>query len=455
MADRVVNPGTYAKGRGFWPGWRCNMRLGVAITPARRVPPYEQISAARPKNPCQEYMPMIRPALLSVALAAVMLGPLPAAAQSSFAPKVIVNDRAITNYEWLQRVRMLQLFRTPGDVQDLALQALIDDRIYQDSAARLGVTVSADEIKAGMEEFAARANLTAEQFLQALSEAGVSAETFRDFVSSGLLWRGVIRAKFVGTVTVSDADIDRALERLEAAPNVRVLISEIVIATRPGSEGAAMGVARRLKKGIDSEASFAAAARANSTAASASAGGRLGWMSAADLPESAIPTVIRLAAGQVSDPMLVNGAVTMYYMRELQQTPAGPEAANRVEYAQLFLPAGSANEAGAIRARLDNCDDLYTAAKGLPEDQLIRETRPVSQVPAGIAAQVAQLDANESTDFAMGSNHVVLMVCTRNPFGAVKPSRENIRGQLLNQRLAGLAEVYLEELRQAAFVREP
>ena len=35
------------------------------------------------------------------------------------------------------------------------------------------------------------------------------------------------------------------------------------------------------------------------------------------------------------------------------------------------------------------------------------------------------------------------------------PTRDQVRVMLINQRLAGLAESYLEELRAAAIIREP
>ena len=50
--------------------------------------------------------------LISLALGAPVL------AQDLFAPRVYVNDRAITNYEVEQRALFLQVLRAPGNPQE-------------------------------------------------------------------------------------------------------------------------------------------------------------------------------------------------------------------------------------------------------------------------------------------------------------------------------------------------
>ncbi len=63
-----------------------------------------------------------------------------------------------------------------------------------------------------MTEFAGRANLTAEEFVGELQKVGIAPETFRDLVVAGLLWREAVRARFAGQVTVTEADVDKALQ---------------------------------------------------------------------------------------------------------------------------------------------------------------------------------------------------------------------------------------------------
>ncbi|MEO0829452.1 MAG: peptidylprolyl isomerase, partial [Pseudomonadota bacterium] len=56
---------------------------------------------------------VIRSLFLGMALMLTATGP--EAQQNPFAPAVLVNGKVITNFDIDQRVRLLQLFRTPGD----------------------------------------------------------------------------------------------------------------------------------------------------------------------------------------------------------------------------------------------------------------------------------------------------------------------------------------------------
>lgn len=403
---------------------------------------------------------MIRPALLIAALAAVpaLSGTVvsPAMAQGLFAPRLLVNDRAVTEYEIQQRILMLQLFQTPGDVQAQALKALVEDRLRMAAAKSLGIRTTPDQIKAGMEEFAARANLNADQFVEALGQAGVSAETFRDFVEAGLVWRDAVRTRFQGKVSVSEAAIDSAIANAAGDNAPRVLVSEIVIPVGGASKDSVLALARNIRDRISDEAQFGAAARTYSSTSTATNGGKVDWVPVSSLPPVVAARLLTLKPGEVSQPIDMDGAVGIFQLRDIQK--AGDDRAREsVEYATYLLPEGkgAAADAARIRSKVDVCKDLYAIAKGQPEDRLSVETRPVGQVPAAIALQLAMLDPGESVDYAQGSARVFLMLCARNPAGTATASRDQVKAQLINQRLAAMADTYMEELRSDAFIREP
>lgn len=396
--------------------------------------------------------------LIATCLIAVATS-LPGMAQEGlFGPRVMVNDRAITNYEYDQRYAFLTLLRAPGDLEKLAETQLIEDRLRMIAAERAGIKATPEQIKAGMEEFAARANLSAEQFIAAIGRDGVQPQTFRDFVEAGIVWREVVRARFVGRVTISDADVDRAIATRGQRGSVRLLLSEIILPAPPGREGAALDQARRIKAETEGEAAFARAARTYSASPSRGRGGRLDWLPLANLPPAIAPVVLGLAPGEVSDPIQIPNGVILFQLRAIEEIDAPEPKAMTLEYAQFFLPndARAADEVARIRARVDGCNDLYGIAKGLPEDRLVVETRPLSEVPQDIALELARLDAGESSDaLVRGGNRVFLMLCKRSVELEEAPSRDDIRNQLLNQRLAALADGYLEELRSDAIIRRP
>lgn len=390
--------------------------------------------------------------------AAVALGlalTLPVLAQDLFTPRLYVNDRVITNYEVAQRALFLRVLRAPGNPEDEALKALTEDRLRQTEAERLGLKLTDDDIMRGMAEFASRANLSTEDFVAELGKAGIGAETFRDFVAAGLLWRQAVRARFLGQVPISELDVDRALEASARPRALQVLASELVIAAPEGQEDAAMARAQELSDTLSGEAAFASAARRFSAAPTAGAGGRLDWLPLANLPAAIAQKILALDAGEVSDPIAVPGAVVLFLLRDVAMDTKAEPISVSVEWAEFLVPDDAAQIA-KIRAEADSCTDLYAQAKGLPEDRLTITKSGLEQVPGDVALELARLDPGEvSTALTRSGFRRLLMLCGREAVQEPPPTRDQIRERVINQKLEGMAEGYMEELRAAAIIREP
>ena len=387
--------------------------------------------------------------LVSLALAAPVL------AQDMFAPRVYVNDRAITNYEVDQRALFLKVLRAPGNPEEEALKALIEDRLRQTEAERLGIKLVEKDLTAGLTEFASRANLTPEEFTAELGKAGIAPETFRDFVAAGVLWRQVVRARFLGQVPISEADIDKALEAATRPRALQVLVSELVIPAPEGQEEAAMAKAQGLSETLSGEGAFAAAARKYSASSTAGAGGRLDWLPLANLPPAIGQKVLALDPGEVSDPVSVPGAVVLFLLRDVATDKTAEPISVSVDWVEFLVPDDAA-EIARLRARADDCSLLMGEAKGLPEDRMTHHTAGMAEVPGDVALELAKLDPNEiSVALTRGGYRRMLMLCGRSPVLEPMPTRDQVREQVINQKLEGMAEGYMEELRSAAIIREP
>lgn len=409
---------------------------------------------------------MMKPSFLVAAIPVVVsLGLLSAAAPvlaqtgtddgNLYAPRLVVNDQVITTYEVVQRALFLKLLNAPVDPMKEALKALTDDRLRMTEAKRLGLTLTPKEVEDAMTEFAARANLSSAQFLAALEQGGVSAGTFRDFVSAGQIWRSAVRGRYQTAVSVSEAEVDRAIAAIARDKPLRVLLSELVIPLDPADAGAAPALAQRLSDEIRDEGGFAAAARRYSRSPTAGSGGRLDWMPLANLPPQIAPYVLGLEVGQVSEPVFVPGAAVLFLMREVAEDPAAKPVSVTVEYAELLIPDDPA-EVARIRAGADACMDLYALTKGLPAEQLVIATRPMGEIAQDVGLELAKLDAGEmSAALTRGTGRLILMLCNRAPVLQEPVSRDAVRNNLLNRKLEGLSESYLEELRAAAIIREP
>ncbi|MFN7224123.1 MAG: peptidylprolyl isomerase [Paracoccaceae bacterium] len=376
---------------------------------------------------------------------------------SPFDAVLRINDSVITRYEMDQRKLFLKLLRVPGDPEKEALQGLTQDRLAAAEAKRFGLRLTPEQLTAGMEEFASRANLTAAQFVEALGQAGVGMETFRDFVGNGLLWREIVRGRFLPTTSVTEAEIDRVIANSANNTAIQLLLSEIILPVE-GDPETQQELARKLKTEITTEDGFAAAARRYSASPSAGRGGWLDWTPASELPPQVVELVLALGPGQVSDPVTLPNAVAMFQLRDVAEDKTATAPLVELEYAEYLLPNtdGVQAEAAALHNRVDTCKDLFAEARGLPEDRLKVETRTVPEIPGDVALQLAQLDPGEySTALTRGGWRVFLMLCGRGPKGEGQIDRSAIREQLISQKLTFLAEGYLEELRSEAIIETP
>lgn len=408
-------------------------------------------------------MSMIRLTRLIPLLAALaaLLAPLAAPAQQGgpFAPRVIVNDRAITNWEVEQRILLMRALNSPGDIAQEALSDLIDNRLQLAAAREAGIEISEEALSAGITEFAARAELTGDQFIAALGQQGVAPETFRDFIRAGLAWRELVRGRFGPRSQVTEAEIDRAMALSARKGGARILISEIILrADTPEYAAQAKALAERLSQQINSPQAFAAAAREYSVSGTRDRGGRVDWLDLAALPPAIAAQILVLGPGEVTDPIPLGQAIGLFQLRAIQETEAKAPETLAVDYAQFFLPGGDAAAAEKLRNAVDTCDDFYGIAKGLPEERLRREVLPVRDMPQALAMELARLDPDESTVMASGTGLSVLMLCGRTPvLGAedAQQSRDQLRVQLVNQRITSYAESYLAELKAEAIIRYP
>ncbi|MCF2903639.1 peptidylprolyl isomerase [Octadecabacter sp. CECT 8868] len=400
------------------------------------------------------------PALICViTTSTALLSPTLGSAQ--FAPAIVVNDSVVSEFEIDQRIAMLRAFRTPGDLDQLARDQLIEDRLKLEALSSAGLSITDESLSGAMSEFAGRANLELDQFLTLLGQTGVAEETFRDFVRVNVTWRDYIRSRYASRAQVSEADIDQALGQSGGASSIEVLLSEIIIPAPPPRAQAAIATANRIAQ-TTSTATFEAEARRVSALPSRANGGRLDWLPIANYPAALRGVLLDLAPGEVTAPIPITNGVALFQMRGVREVPSPAVEAAAIEYAAFYIAGGLSDrglaEARRVDARVDTCDDLYGVARGLPEEQLQRDVLPPSDIPQDVAIELAKLDVGETSYVLTRSNGetlVFLMMCGRTPELGDGVDRETIRNQIQSQRLTTYADALLADLRAAANISYP
>jgi peptidyl-prolyl cis-trans isomerase SurA len=395
------------------------------------------------------------------AIATTMALMSPTFAVAQFAPVIVINDAVVSEFEIDQREAMLRVFRTPGDLQQVARDQLIEDRLKLEALNAAGLRITPEGLRGAMGEFSARENMDVDQFIAVLGQAGVAEETFRDFVRVNVSWRDYIRSRFGDRAQVSEAEIDQALGQSSGSAGIEVLLNEIIIAAPPPRAASALATAQRIAQ-LTSTSAFEAEARRVSALPSRTRGGRLDWLPITNYPAGLRGLLLDLAPGQVTAPIPITDGVALFQMRGLREVnQVAPEPA-AIEYAAFYIAGGltdrALREAQSIDNRVDTCDDLYGVAQGLPEDRLQRDVLPPADIPTDVAMILATLDTGEtnySLTRANGETLVFLMMCGRTPVLDEGVDRETVRNQLRSQRLANYADALLADLRAAATISFP
>ena len=383
----------------------------------------------------------------------------PLGAQNQLDTVITVNDSAITAFELDQRRRLLEIFRTPGDLDKAARDGLIEDRLKVSLMSRAGLILTEESLQTAVDDFAGRANLSLDQYLTVLKGNGVAPETLLDFVKVGVSWRDYIRSRYSNSVNVTDAEVARAMAQTGAnGSEIEVLLSEIIIAAPPPRATAAMARAQAISK-LRSTSAFEAQAREVSALPSRTNSGRLDWLPLSNYPPQLHSVILALSPGEVTAPLPIPNGVALFQLRAVREAPTTKIAPIAIDYATFYL-AGGLSPAGLSAAQtladsIDTCDDLYTQARGQSADVLTRTSLAPADISQDVALELARMDAGEysyNLTRNNGDTLVFLMLCGRDNSASEGTDPDAVRNQILSQRLAGLASSLVEDLRASATI---
>ncbi len=258
--------------------------------------------------------------------ATVALAPGEGRAQSrsdaSISSVAFVNGDVITNFDVDQRARLLGAMGAPPQARtpDLALQAMIDDRLKRSAARSAGIAIPPEQIDEAMANFAGNNNLTVAQLEERMRRAGVADESLRQFVESEVLWNTLIRRDYGPRADVTDLDLEDEIEAEGLDKKLTFELGEIAIPSR-GNEEAVIAQVERIAADINGGADFGAMARKYSRSPTAPRGGRMGAVPSDRLPPPLVAELRDLQPGHVTRPLSVPGGVALLTVFNVTETP--------------------------------------------------------------------------------------------------------------------------------------
>ena len=372
------------------------------------------------------------------------------AAEGIFDTIISVDGAAITNYELEQRILFFSFLNEPGDTLISSRQSLIDDRLKMAAGTKDGFALTPTELENAMLDFAKNSNQSLSELLNLLNEGGVDAETFRDYVEVGVVWREVVRKRFGSQSQPTESEIDRALAAERAEGDISVLLTEIVLPAGPSQLEESRKIARELAK-ITSIGSFSEKAKKLSVSSSRENGGKIPWRNLKDLPNGLRQIIASLRPGQVAKPLEVQNAIVLFQLRDVEELGLKAPEIISMKFAKI---TGINSVLDLATKTVNSCNDLYGLVK-LDKDVVLEMlTQHPDEIEQATALRLNRLDRHEMSIFSDSSDSIgnMIMLCERNYTTSADIPRSEVAKNIRAARLTNLAEGYLAELRTNATV---
>ena len=397
----------------------------------------------------------------------------------------VVNSELVTAGEIDQRTERVEAeaARTgrslppEAELRQRLLDALIDERALVTYARDSGMRVDEPEIDRAVQSIAAQNQLTTAALRERLRAEGEDWGAFRANLRDQLLVERVREREVYARISVSEAEIDRAIEqwRAKAAAEPRLDIAQILVAVPDGADAATVEAQRAKAEAALARAlggaPFEPLVRELSDGPNREQGGAIGLRLASRLPDSFVAAVRDLRPGQVAPALLRSGA-GFHVLKLVERRTAGPLQVTETHARHVLLrtsdevtPETAAARLAEYRRQIESGATTFEqVARRYSEDGSASAggdlgwTGPGTYVPEFEEAMNRLPNGGISMPVASRFGvHLIQVIDRRQVDVDPKQLREQARNQLREQKFNDAYAEWLKDLRSRAYIemREP
>ena len=436
---------------------------------------------------------MIAKTTLRLLAAALALGALSAAAADLPAPRAkpshgapldrvvaVVNDGVVTESELdtqvneiTQRLKTQQVALPPSEVlRSQVLERLVLETIQQQRADHAGIIVADEQINSALQDIAKRNQISFDQLPEKLAGEGVVYAEFRKNLRREIQ-RQMLRSRdVVQRINISPRELDRYMERMKSTASAanEYNVSHILIAVAQDANPTQLAAARQKADGVAARAAqgedFNRLAVSYSDSQTALEGGALGWLKGPSLPTFLAEVVPRMKPGQISDVLQTGSGFHLVKLNEVRSA-GGTQIVKQTHLRHILLKTSEVEDDATvkqklteIRAQILGGADFAVLAKASSAD-------PGSAIEGGdlgwttldtfvpeFAKQASALKDQEISEpfKSQFGWHIVQVLGRRDFDNTATAEREQAYAQLRESRVDEATDVWLQQLRDEAYV---
>lgn len=393
--------------------------------------------------------------------------PIPAVVKAS----AIVNGQVITQTDIDHRLGLLALANSqpiPADEEERlrvqVLRNLIDETLQIQAADAAGIKVSAADIDRTVARVAEGVKRKPAELGAYLKENGSSIASIRRQIEGEIAWQRLQRQKI--EVNVGDDEVKAVIDRLNASKGTQEYrVGEIYLATTPANQAEVTQQAQQIVAALRQGASFAGYARQYGQSTVAPVGGDLGWVRPEQLPEPIAQVLLQMQPGQLSQPILVPGGVSIIAVQDTRKVlTADPRnAVLSLKQVSIAFPAGTTAAAAeptlqrfaAATQSVGGCGGADKLAADFKGDVVQSDAVKLRDLPPALQDMMLPMQVGQATrPFGSIDEGVrVLVICGRDEDqSGSAPNPDAVFAQLQEERVNQRARRYLRDLRRDAVI---
>ena len=217
--------------------------------------------------------------------------------------KAIVNDVPISNYDVIERAKLIRLqqpstttYLSSDELNKMALETLVDEQVKSQEAQKQGFNISQKDIDEAINRLENQNNMNAGDMIKALQQNNIPFDILKKQIETDLLWLQVLSKNKSMISPVSNKEINSEKNKIkQQLKKPSYLLAEIVVSSEKE--------AQKILKDIQSGQVFSQIAAKKSLANSAKNDGLIGWVSDTHYPADIMKRISKMAPNEMLKPM--------------------------------------------------------------------------------------------------------------------------------------------------------
>ncbi len=352
------------------------------------------------------------------------------------------------------------------------LERLVVEEIQMQRADKLGLQISDEMLNGALANIARSNNIEFSDLPRALAQQGVDYRSYREEIRRQMTLQMLRQRDVIARINISPREMEQAMARAKNSPNQNseynishILVSVPVTATPEQIEARE----QRMKEVYDKAKAgedFAQLALTYSDSTTNIEGGSLGWRKGSQLPSIVSDQVVKMSAGQISEPIRTPSGFHLFRLNEVR---GGIEQSvvEQVHARHILLRPNELEDDQTVEQRLNDIRTRVSNGEDFAAIAAVTSQDPGSAADGGdlgwagpgtfvpeFERQLGMLQENEiSKPFRTQYGwHIIQLLGRRQHDVTDDKMREQVYAQLRESKAEEETELWLRRLRDEAFV---